>query len=116
MPRLSTLRPSLSSLRPSVAWMPQGEQERDQHRASLPWRQWYNTTKWRKLRRQILLRDMFTCSMCGRLEGRSSQLVADHKTPHRGDERLFWDANNIWAVCKPCHDSAKQREEKTGGV
>lgn len=29
---------------------------------------------------------------------------------------LFWDRGNWQPLCKPCHDSAKQRAEKTGGV
>lgn len=86
---------------------------RDQLRGQIsPWRKWYNTARWRKLRMQILIRDSFTCRMCGRLEGNTSQLVADHKVAHRGDERLFWDTFNLQCLCKPCHDSAKQRAER----
>jgi len=40
--------------------------------------------------------------------------VADHKTPHKGDEGLFFDELNLQSLCKPCHDSAKQRLEKSG--
>lgn len=75
---------------------------------------WYKTARWQRLRWSILVRDSFTCSMCGRLEGNTSQLVADHKRPHRGDETLFWDAENLTVLCKPCHDSDKQRIEKGG--
>jgi len=39
-------------------------------------------------------------------------MVADHKTPHRGDEALFWDRQNLWCLCKGCHDGAKQREDR----
>lgn len=89
---------------------------RDQMRGQMsPWRAWYNTARWRKLRLQIFARDSFTCRMCGRLEGNTGQLVADHKVAHRGDERLFWDAFNLQCLCKPCHDGAKQREERRGG-
>ena len=37
--------------------------------------------------------------------------VADHITPHRGDEALFWDMCNGQCLCKRCHDRDKQREE-----
>lgn len=79
-----------------------------------PWRAWYNTARWRKLRLEILLRDSFTCQMpqCGRLEGNTSLLVCDHIDPHRGDEHKFWDKGNLRCVCKPCHDTLKQREEQ----
>lgn len=60
-----------------------------------------------------LTRDLFTCQMCGRIEANTSALVADHRKPHRGDERLFWDPANLWTLCKsPCHDKHKQREEQ----
>ena len=78
----------------------------------LPWRKWYRTARWRKLRAQVLLDAMYTCERCGTLEGDTSRLVADHKTPHRGREELFWDRNNLACICKSCHDGAKQREER----
>lgn len=63
----------------------------------------------------VLVRDLFTCQRCGVIEADTSQLVADHKRPHRGVEALFWDITNLWTLCKPCHDSWKQREERRGG-
>lgn len=59
-----------------------------------------------------LLRDAYTCQMCGSTWTDTSMLVADHIQPHRGNECLFWDAANLWCLCKPCHDGAKQREER----
>ena len=40
--------------------------------------------------------------------------VVDHIKPHRGDQDLFWDRSNWQALCKICHDSHKQRLEKSG--
>lgn len=40
--------------------------------------------------------------------------VVDHIVPHKGDQQLFWDRNNWQALCKTCHDSHKQRMEKSG--
>lgn len=37
--------------------------------------------------------------------------TVDHIKPHKGDERLFFDPDNLQSLCKCCHDSAKQREE-----
>jgi 5-methylcytosine-specific restriction protein A len=112
MGRLTNLKPQLARLRSGNVYVPEGKHEYDRHRANLPWRQWYNTKRWRRLRWSILMRDMLTCQMCYRVEPNTSRLVADHKVPHRGDEHLFWDDGNLWALCKPCHDSAKQREER----
>ena len=85
--------------------------ERD---AALPWRRWYKTARWQRLRWFVLVRDLFTCQMpgCGRVEPDTAQLVADHIRPHRGDEALFWAETNIQCVCKSCHDGLKQRLEQ----
>jgi 5-methylcytosine-specific restriction endonuclease McrA len=56
--------------------------------------------------------------------------VVDHVKPHRlgealasGDEAtieaaraLFWDRKNWQGLCKLCHDSVKQAQEKSGMV
>lgn len=42
--------------------------------------------------------------------------VVDHRIPHRGDLRLFWDRSNWQAMGKQCHDSYKQRLEKSGRI
>jgi 5-methylcytosine-specific restriction endonuclease McrA len=81
-----------------------------------PWRKWYSTAAWRSLRIETFKRDGFTCQMegCGRIEGRSHMLVCDHREPHRGDKQLFWDRENLQTLCKPCHDSRKQKLERGG--
>lgn len=70
--------------------------------------------RWR-CHRQTYLQAHPLCVMCldaGRVVAAS---VVDHKTPHRGDEALFWDETNHQALCKPCHDSAKARLEHGSG-
>jgi 5-methylcytosine-specific restriction protein A len=83
--------------------------------AKPPWHAWYKTARWQALRLKVFLRDLFTCQMpgCGRLEGDTSQLVCDHKVPHRGNAALFWDEGNLQTLCKRCHDTVKQREEQS---
>ena len=49
------------------------------------------------------------------MEADSSQLVADHIRPHRGDEALFWDPANLQCLRKWCHDRAKQAAERRAG-
>lgn len=76
----------------------------------------YDSRRWRALKNRIIARDGGVCQMCGRLTttGRSGAKAAevDHKVPHRGDERLFWDERNLWCLCSGCHGSVKQREER----
>lgn len=94
------------------------ESRRDYDRrrdADLAWRGWYKTARWQRLRWSVLVRDLFSCRMCGVLEADTAQLVADHRLPHRGDQALFWSIGNLWTLCKPCHDGAKQRAERSAG-
>ena len=113
--KLTSLKPMLGSLPPTLGRLP-GREAYERERRTVPWRGWYKLARWKKLRLRIFARDLFTCQMpgCGRIEGDTSQLVADHRRPHRGDEALFWDEGNIQTLCKPCHDGAKQREERRG--
>jgi len=106
--RLATHKPRLTA-----APAPANEADRSRFRdTGVAWRKWYKTARWQKLRMSVLVRDLFTCRRCGRIEANTSQLVADHKTPHKGDEAMFWDAGNLQCLCKPCHDRDKQREER----
>ena len=114
MARLRSQPPRLTAMRPTLQ-APKDEAGRTAYRRhSSPWRKWYNTSRWQKLRWQVLSEASFTCAMCGRVEADTSQLVGDHIRPHRGSEALFFDRSNIQCLCKPCHDSAKQREERRG--
>lgn len=78
-------------------------------------RRLYNTKRWRDLRLVILERDDWTCRGTGTLLiGKApapNSPVVDHITPHRGNLMLFWDTENLQAVCKEYHDTEKQRLE-----
>lgn len=79
-------------------------------------RRWYGSAEWRKLRRRVFNRDAYLCQMpgCGRLcvPGHPKiPPIGDHKVPHRRRRELFFDEENVQTLCKPCHDSRKQREE-----
>jgi 5-methylcytosine-specific restriction protein A len=108
MGRLTTLRAPLASLSPLVC-RPVDEEGHGRE----PWRNWYKLARWKRLRIATFVRDLFTCQMpgCGRIQGNTALLVADHKRPHRGDPVLFWNPLNVWTLCKPCHDGRKQAAE-----
>lgn len=40
--------------------------------------------------------------------------IVDHKVPHKGEEALFFDPDNLQSLCKPCHDRHKQKQEASG--
>lgn len=81
------------------------------------WHKWYYLARWRRLRWDVLTAAAFTCEQtgCGRIEVDTSKLVADHIVPHRGDPVLFWDRANLQCLCKACHDSRKQKQERREG-
>lgn len=83
-----------------------------QQRVDPPWRKWYKTARWQALRLATFLRDLYTCKECGRIEGDTSKLVCDHIDPHRGDERKFFDPDNLQTLCSTCHDTVKRKEEQ----
>ena len=118
MGRLKALAPRLRGLAPRLATLPPGDRQAfDRARDAQPWRRWYKTARWQRLRMDVLVRDLFTCQWpgCGRVVGDASQLVADHRVPHRGDAALFWDAANLQCLCKHCHDGPKARAEARAG-
>jgi 5-methylcytosine-specific restriction enzyme A len=70
------------------------------------------------LRWCCLVKALFRCSRCG-WQAKASEthlLVANHIKPHKGDMALFSDPTNLTCICKPCHDSAVQSQERTGHV
>lgn len=76
----------------------------------------YTETRWRKARARFLAEHpLCQCPNCdeGRVRATAADTV-DHDKPHRGDLALFWDESNWRAMAKRCHDSFKQRAERSG--
>lgn len=76
------------------------------------WSHLYNDVQWRKLRARQL-RDDPLCRMCKARGQITLATICDHIEPHKGDIEKFW-AGPFQSLCKPCHDSDKQRIEKGG--
>ena len=71
------------------------------------YRHWYQTRWWRVIRRKWLeLHPM--CVMC---DPPKPARVVDHKTPHRGDRRLFFNWFNLQSLCYYHHNSVKAAQE-----
>lgn len=66
--------------------------------------------RWQRARRQHLAAAPL-CVACGAAGRVTAATVVDHVRPHRGDERLFWDATNWQSLCKACHDAKTRRGE-----
>lgn len=116
-PKLKSLPPRVGKLPSRLGYASGDEAARHRHRdATQPWRAWYRTAAWQRLRVEILKRDLYTCQRTGVLlvgkHPAPNSPVVDHIRPHRGDPELFWDETNLMAVSKAYHDSAKQAEER----
>ena len=84
----------------------QSKQAIDARRAvNRPWRAWYGTARWKRLRAYVLANEP-VCRMCK--AARST--VCDHVTLHNGDPLKFW-GGPFQALCAPCHNSTKQAME-----
>ena len=66
--------------------------------------------RWRK-ERAAFLQAHPLCEMC-RENGRYVKAeVVDHRIPHKGDKRLFWDKKNWQSLCKKCHATKTFKED-----
>ncbi|MBL4927998.1 HNH endonuclease [Fuscibacter oryzae] len=68
------------------------------------------TRAWEALRAEFL-RLHPTCAFCG-----AGSQVVDHIQRHHGNPALVMSWNNLQALCKPCHDREKQRQERAASV
>ena len=114
MAKLRAATPRLKQPTPRIGYAQGDTKAQDQNRNRFaPWRAWYHTPRWAKLRADVLSAADHTCRMCGRVAP-SPDLVADHVEPHHGDPMLFWDRGNIQCLCRWCHSAEKQRQERRG--
>jgi 5-methylcytosine-specific restriction protein A len=68
---------------------------------------------WLKARTSYL-RSHPLCVMCAN-HGRVTKAEhVDHRTPHKGDTKRFWDKANWQPLCAEHHNAWKQRVERTG--
>jgi len=70
------------------------------------WAYLYWRSRWRHKvtgLKAATLRKYPICTMCKR----SAATEAHHIRDHKGDEKLFFDFNNLTGLCEPCHNSLK---------
>ena len=79
------------------------------------WRHLYGRARWKRLREYQLAAHPL-CAYCLRREIVTEADVVDHVVPHKGDEVLFFDPDNLQSLCKPCHDRDKAQEERGKSV
>ncbi len=75
------------------------------------WHHLYQRASWKHLRAHQLATQPL-CEFCLITEDVTEADTVDHKTPHKGDLKLFLDPNNLQSLCSPCHSGHKQRIER----
>lgn len=68
--------------------------------------------EWRKARTEYLAVHPH-CRECGQHGITRLATVVDHIVRHRGDKNLFWHRANWQPLCTSCHNSIKQRRERS---
>lgn len=112
MAKLTTLKPLVQRMAPRLT------QSAASYSPDIKgdWSRLYNLQAWRAkpkgLRWQTLMRDNWTCQICGALIADQSKAHADHIEPHRGNMALFLDPNNLQTCCESCHGRVKQAAER----
>jgi len=70
--------------------------------------------RWQRVRELILARQPVCPDPFGLHPDRVVPAVeVDHIVPHRGRRELFWDATNLWALCRECHAEKTRREKSS---
>lgn len=65
---------------------------------------------WRRESKAFLAENPW-CAECLKQGKYVPATVVDHKKPHRGDKRLFWDRHNWQGLCEHHHDQKTARGE-----
>ena len=78
--------------------------EGTRRKASAEYNSLYHSRLWRDLRLAFLAEHP-CCALCG-----APATIADHITPHRGNEELFFSWDNLQALCQSCHSAKTLRE------
>jgi 5-methylcytosine-specific restriction endonuclease McrA len=75
----------------------------------------YNTKQWRQLRKAMFTENPM-CVMCAEMGKDTIWTHLDHIKPVKSHPELAFDPANLQGLCNTCHNSIKQREERSGRV
>jgi 5-methylcytosine-specific restriction endonuclease McrA len=71
----------------------------------------YTSARWRALRLQILARDGWRCTKCGRSVARPGEARIDHIIRVKDDPRFTFDPTNLRVLCASC-DNRSHAEKR----
>lgn len=68
-----------------------------------------NSAEWRRIREQVLVRDLYTCQSCRRLVGGKGEAHVDHVDGDSSNNPE--DGSNWQTLCRRCHSEKTARED-----
>jgi 5-methylcytosine-specific restriction protein A len=73
----------------------------------------YDSRRWRKVAKAYL--DLHPlCQPCLDAGRETPATIVHHKTPHKGDLKLFWDEQNLESACATCHSGTDRIADNHG--
>ena len=72
----------------------------------------YQSQAWRKLSARVRVRDLYTCQVCGKVQGVNESYVEDHIVKRRIGKDKAMDSSNLWLLCRQCHNKKSALENK----
>ena len=75
----------------------------------------YNSHAWRKVRGEVLRRDLYQCRRCRCSVRGTGKAHVDHVVPLRVRPDLGLVMGNLQTLCQRCHNSMKQIIERNAG-
>jgi len=76
------------------------------------WQHLYGS-RWQRARKSFLSRNPL-CAECLKNGITKAADVVDHRTPHKGDIKLFWMVSNWQGLCFKCHNTKTAKEGAFG--
>lgn len=69
----------------------------------------YNSTKWQKIRKQVLQRDFYICQICGQVNSNIVHHIKELTKDNIADSSIATNKENLITVCNQCHDEIHNR-------
>ena len=85
-------------------------QKRRPPRRNAEFRKRYQCARWKALRKVVMRRDEGACVMCGQMATEIDHILRADLHPE-----LFYELDNLQALCKPCHSRKTQAEGRLHG-
>lgn len=74
--------------------------------------EFYQSNSWRILSKRVRVRDLYVCQSCGRVQQPDESYVVDHIVPRRIAPELAMIENNLWLICRTCHNKKTAIEKR----